>query len=120
MLYDAGKTLPVLDNTDSYSSQASTYYVQDASYTRLRNVVIGYTFPGSLTSRIGIQKARLYIQGQNLYTWTRYHGLDPEGSVSFVSQGNQPGRDYVTGVDNWDFGRYPPSRQYIVGINVEF
>ncbi len=120
MLYEAGKTLPFLDKTDAYSFNASSYYVRDGSYTRLRNIVIGYTLPRTLTSKIGLQKARLYLQGQNLFTWTSYHGLDPEGSISNVKNGNQPGRDYATGVDNWDFGRYPITRMFIMGVNVEF
>ena len=81
MLYEAGKSLPVLDLRDGYSSARSTYYVDDGSYTRLRNIVLGYTFPKKLSSKIGLQTARIYIQGQNLFTWTSYHGLDPEGSV---------------------------------------
>ena len=120
MLYDAGKSLPVLDLRDGYSSARSTYYVDDASYTRLRNVVLGYTFSKKLSSKIGLQTARIYIQGQNLFTWTSYHGLDPEGSVINVRNGNEAQRDYVIGVDNYDWGRYPPARQIIIGVNCEF
>jgi hypothetical protein len=120
MLYEAGTSLPVLDLRDGYSSARSTYYVDDASYTRLRNMVLGYSFPKKLSAKIGLQTARIYIQGQNLFTWTSYHGLDPEGSVIDVRNGNQAQRDYVTGVDNYDWGRYPPARQIIVGVNCEF
>jgi len=120
VLYEAGKTLPVLDKSDTYSYQASTYYVEDASYTRLRNLVIGYTLPRVLSSKVGLQKVRFYIQGQNLFTWTKYSGLDPEGSISNVGDAKQQQRDYVTGVDNFDHGRYPPARQFILGLNLEF
>lgn len=60
--------------------------VEDGSYIRLKNVTLGYSLPPSLTSRLGIQKLRIYASGQNLITITDYTGLDPEltGTASTI------------------------------------
>ena len=60
---------PRIDNSDSYSWQLSSYYVKDGSYTRLRNMQIGYTLPGSARYLPG---SRVYVQGDNLFTKTNY------------------------------------------------
>jgi hypothetical protein len=77
--------------------------VEDGSYLRLKNIQFGYTIPISVTQRIHIQKFRIWIGAQNLFTWTRYSGLDPE-------------------VGGWgiDCGIYPQPRVYLAGVNVEF
>ena len=77
--------------------------IQDASYLRLRNVTIGYTLPKSILEKTKIIKGvKVFLQGQNLFTWTSWRGLDPE--------------------NNDVFGRfqYPNTRTYTAGINVNF
>jgi len=77
--------------------------IQDASFLRLRNVTIGYTFPKSLLEKTGIIKGvKIFVQGQNLYTWTSWRGLDPENNDSI-------------GLFN-----YPNTRTYTAGLNVNF
>lgn len=87
---------------------ASSYYVEDASYLRLKNVSLGYRLPGALTNRIGISGVRLYFTGTNLITWTKYTGYDPE-----LDSGNPllPGFDRIS---------YPRSKSYVFGLNVSF
>jgi len=82
--------------------RASSYYLQDASYFRLKNLTIGYTIPANITSRIGIDNVRVYFSGDNLLTATKYRGLDPEraGSGNFV--------------------QYPQNKIYSFGLNVKF
>ena len=116
MLYEAGKSLPVLDLNDTYSGNASSYFVEDASFLRFRNAVLGYTFPLTMASKAGLSKVRLYVQAQNLFTITNYSGLDPDITI-LNYQTNQSRRDLSTGLD---VGRYPLSRQFIVGLNIEF
>ena len=116
-LYEAGKTLPKLDGGDNYSSQRSSYFVEDGSFTRLRNLLIGYSLPASALSRVGFSRARVYIQGQNLFTIAKYSGLDPDVTVSNITEGYNSQRDLSLGVD---YGRYPLPRTVIVGINLEF
>lgn len=116
-LYEAGNTLPVLDGGDNYSSQRNSYYVENGSYTRLRNLQLGYTLPQSMASKIGMSKLRIYVQGQNLLTFTKYSGLDPDVTVTNITEGYTSQRDLSLGVDN---GRYPWTRSYIIGANIEF
>lgn len=92
----------------STSGVINSYYVEDASYFRLRNLQIGYTLPGTLSNKARISKARIYIQGTNLFTITKYTGLDPEVVVN---------DDRAAGID---VGAYPLVRQFLVGVNVTF
>lgn len=109
MLYEAGITYPKLDANDNYSPQRSTFYVEPGSYFRAKNLTVGYHLPSQFTNRLGIDRLRVYIQGQNLFTITKYSGLDPDVTI--------PNGDLSMGVDN---GRYPIARSVYFGINLEF
>ncbi len=117
MLYQAGITYPVLDRNDTYSSQRSSFYVEPGSYFRAKNLTIGYTLPAATTSRLGIDRLRLYVQTSNLFTITKYSGLDPDVTIQNLTEGFNPQRDLSMGVD---FGRYPISRSVYFGANIEF
>lgn len=82
--------------------QPTDYLVEDASYARLRNVVIGYTFPDAWVKKLKLTSARIYAQGQNLATWTAFTNFDPE-NFSAV-----------------DVFQYPVPRAYTIGVNVQF
>jgi TonB-dependent starch-binding outer membrane protein SusC len=116
-LTEAGKTLPILDGGDNYSSQRNSYFVENGSFTRLKNLQFGYTLPSSLISKAGMSKLRVYIQGQNLLTFTKYSGLDPDVTVSNITEGYNSQRDLSLGVD---FGRIPLTKSFIFGANIEF
>ncbi|MDA6072114.1 TonB-dependent receptor [Flavobacterium sp. AC] len=79
-------TIPRNTMNDNGGSQVSSVFVEDASYLRLKNLEIGYTFDSKI---IGGTYLRMYVSGQNLLTWTKYTGLDPE-STSFIDQGTYP------------------------------
>jgi TonB-linked SusC/RagA family outer membrane protein len=119
MLYDSWRpdnpnaSLPILDANDAQSSVPSSYFVEDGSYLRLRNIQLGYTFPQSIISTIGMSQLKVYVQSQNLFTITNYSGLDPEVNLRNYNAGS----DRQIGVDE---GVYPASRSFIVGINVGF
>lgn len=104
--------LPILDANDSRSQQPSSYFVEDGSYFRMKNLTLGYTLPSGVLSKIGFESARIYLQAQNLFTITKYSGIDPE----VTSVGSSPGTT-VLGVDQ---GNYPNSKMYQVGINFGF
>ena len=74
-------TIPRTTFNDNGSSKKSSIFVEDASYFRLKNLELGYTL-GALraSSKFGVQNVRLYVSGQNLYTRTKYTGLDPEST----------------------------------------
>lgn len=86
----------------------SSYYVEDASYLRLKNVSIGYRFNDDLIKSIGLGSARIYVTGTNLYTWTKYTGYDPE-----IASENA----LLSGFDRIS---YPRARVYTIGLNVGF
>jgi TonB-linked SusC/RagA family outer membrane protein len=101
----------VTTNDDAIGSNVvSSAYVEDGSYLKLKNVVVGYTLPHELSSKIAVSKIRLYVSSQNLFTITGYKGLDPE-------IGMQGGSATQNGIDN---GTYPSSRFFTVGLNVTF
>lgn len=88
----------------------SDRFIEDATYTRLKNVSLGYTFPVKLTSHARIKTLRLYVSGQNLVTWTKYTGFDPEVSFTGQSLINK-------GIDQ---GVYPNSKTILGGLSVTF
>ena len=101
--------IPKFENVSNFSTNAilNSYYVEDASYLRLRSVKIGYTLPASLLNKARIDKLRLFVQGTNLFTATKYSGTDPE----------------VSGVDTnfgIDVGNYPANRQFLFGVSLGF
>jgi TonB-linked SusC/RagA family outer membrane protein len=95
----------------------SDRYVKDGSFFRIKNVQLGYTLPSALTSRIGIEKFRIYVNGQNLISFHSYAGFDPEIGIG-RSGGTADQRDVLDiGIDR---GMYPLSRTITAGVNVNF
>jgi TonB-linked SusC/RagA family outer membrane protein len=82
----SSNSVPRLTFNDNGGSRVSSKMVEDASYLRLKNLEIGYTFPSVFK---GISNVRLYVSGQNLITWTKYSGLDPESTL-YKDQGTYP------------------------------
>ncbi|MBF9252292.1 TonB-dependent receptor [Pontibacter sp. 172403-2] len=100
---------PIQENVGSFSTTnvPNSYYVEDGSYLRAKNVQLGYTLPAGLISKYGIGSLRVYVQAANLFTITKYSGIDPEIS----------GGTTAFGIDE---GNYPNMRQYLMGLNVSF
>ena len=99
---------PIYIQGDATNWQASDLYVHDGSYLRLKNIELGYTIPDFLTKKVFISRLRVYAAVENLLTFTKYWGFDPE-----ISSGS----DKSNGVD---FGVYPQPRTIRVGCNVTF
>ena len=93
----------------------SDLYLQDGDYIRLQNLTMGYDFK-KLISWKGLSKMRLYFQVQNLFTLTKYDGMDPEIGSYNGTDGNSSD-SWVSGVD---MGYYPHPRTFIVGLNLAF
>lgn len=104
-----GKTIPHFGDNGTNNTYIHSWGIEDASYLKLSNITLGYTFPKKVLNKIGLTKLRLYATGNNLFTWTPYTGFDPE--VSTMSSALTPGVD---------FGAYPRSRSFVFGINVAF
>ncbi len=77
-----GSNIPRLQFNDAYMASSSDRFLVSASYLTLQNVTLGYTLPQSITSKIGIQKLRLYVVGDNLWTWSERQGLDPRQTIT--------------------------------------
>jgi len=99
---------------------ASTRFVEDGSYLRVKTVTLSYNFQGNLLKKWGVTRLQPYFTAENLLTFTNYTGFDPE-----VNQfaGYDPSLNRYTGsglMQGIDWGTYPQSKSYIFGINVEF
>ena len=94
------------------NARVSTRFLYDASYMRLKNLQIGYTIPK--TEKIGISRLRVYFAATNLFTITKYPGMDPEMTVSANSASEG---DRAAGID---WGTYPIARSFTFGINLTF
>lgn len=70
--------IPRFVRGDNVNWQSSDLYVYDGSYLRLKNIQLGYTLPQHLTKKVFISSLRLYVAAENLFTFTKYHGFDPE------------------------------------------
>lgn len=101
--------IPRLSATDANNNnRLSDRYVESGTFLRLRNLQLGYTLPQSITKKAMLEKVRVYMSGQNLFTITSYSGIDPEvGQSSSLSRGV-------------DYGIYPQSRVITGGINITF
>ncbi|MFV5687288.1 SusC/RagA family TonB-linked outer membrane protein [Flavobacterium sp. ZT3R25] len=106
----ANPSIEIPRATSSPLGIVSERYVEDASFVRLKTITLGYTLPKSLSSKIGTKSIKLYVSAENLITWTKYTGYDPE--VSSYEQNN-----LYPGID---FGSYPNSKTFITGLNVTF
>ncbi|WP_352432892.1 TonB-dependent receptor [Mucilaginibacter sp. PAMB04168] len=87
----------------------STRIIEDGSFLRLKTVSFGYTLPASVASKLKMKTLRAYVTAQNLYTWTKYTGYDPE--VSVRNSALTPGFDYSA---------YPRARTIVIGLNTSF
>ncbi|MEY3188265.1 MAG: hypothetical protein RIT41_800 [Bacteroidota bacterium] len=100
---------PIVENNTYFSTNGviNNFYVEDGTYMRVKQLSLGYTIDPATLKRYGIDKARVFVQGANLFTITNYSGLDPEVAGSTSS----------FGVDK---GNYPPMKTFNVGISLTF
>lgn len=106
---NAGRNVASIYDLQEGKNYIHSWAVEDASFLRLSNINIGYTFDRKKLARFGLQSLRLYASGNNLFVWTPYTGFDPEVSTK--------GSNLTPGVD---FGAYPRNRSFIFGLNVAF
>ncbi len=104
-----GATYPIAENSSYFSTNGviNDFYQEDGSYVRVKQLSIGYTIEPAILKKYGIEKARIYLQGANLFTFTKYSGLDPEVGGSAASFGV-------------DYGNYPPSKTINFGVSLTF
>ncbi len=117
--YAAGEkiTVPITTNDDGNLQTPSSFLVEDGSYFKLKNLQAGYTLPPDISSKMGIQNLRVFVQATNVFTITKYSGLDPELSAAGSAgvQGTGSANDLSMGVDT---SVYPTARILQLGINI--
>ncbi|MCX6238243.1 MAG: TonB-dependent receptor [Bacteroidia bacterium] len=101
---NTGARLPMLDGA-AHSQEASTAFIEDGSYLRMKTMRLGYTIPQSVLDKVKIKSLRLYLQATNLFTITKYKGLDPELDSSGMTMG-------------FDQGSWPTARQITFGLTL--
>jgi TonB-dependent starch-binding outer membrane protein SusC len=107
---------PKINGVDRSSANSSNFYIQDGSYLRMTNLQLGYTLPQSIIGKLGFSKARVYVQGQNLLTFTKYFGVDPAVSNANIGSGGNV-NDGGMGLDN---GNYPTNKMTNFGVTLDF
>ncbi|CAM3084034.1 SusC/RagA family TonB-linked outer membrane protein [Flavobacterium frigoris] len=93
------------DDTNKNFNNPSDFYLEDGDYLRFKTVQFGYTLPSDVINKAGLQKTRIYLTAENLFTFTKYSGYDPE-----IGGG-------VMGIDR---GFYPQARTFMLGVNLQF
>ncbi|MBE8722263.1 SusC/RagA family TonB-linked outer membrane protein [Sphingobacterium pedocola] len=99
-----------LNSTNSIAvSDALDYYLEDASFLRINNITLGYTLPGKVSQRAFINRLRVFVTLNNIHTFTKFSGYDPEVSAT--------GSILTRGVDN---SAYPRAKSFVAGLNLTF
>ena len=99
----------------SHGGWVNSRFVESSDYLRLKNVTLSYQVPGTLLSKIKVSQLQLYVNAQNLHTWTPYTGLDPE--IGNLVSNDQQNRNAGRGLD---FNAYPLAKMYIFGLRLTF
>jgi TonB-linked SusC/RagA family outer membrane protein len=109
--------IPRAIKDDVSNSEVSSRYIENGSYLRLKSVTLGYSLPKSVISKLRISRLMVYVTSENLLTFTKYSGFDPEVSAFSASNQDNTSKNTAPGVD---FGTYPQSRDFVFGLNVTF
>jgi TonB-linked SusC/RagA family outer membrane protein len=107
---NTGATTPIFESASNFSTntQSNSFYVEKGNYFRMQNLTLGYTLPAPILDKLKMTRLRVYVATNNLFTITKYHGLDP--AVGGAADTN-------FGID---VGNYPITRQYTIGLNLGF
>ncbi|WP_426293145.1 SusC/RagA family TonB-linked outer membrane protein [Dyadobacter endophyticus] len=107
---NTGATIPIFESASNFSTntQANSFYVENGNYVRMQNISLGYNLPKTLLAKLKMQKLRLYASANNIFTISKYQGLDP---------GVGGNADTQFGID---VGNYPVTRSWVFGLNLGF
>ncbi|MFT4154256.1 TonB-dependent receptor [Parafilimonas sp.] len=109
--------VPRATANDWTNAYPSTRFIENGSYVRLKALTLGYSVPAFSLAKVKVSQCKLYLTCENLLTFTKYSGYDPD--VSAFSGASQSTTDQNT-APGVDFGTYPQSRDFIIGLNVTF
>jgi hypothetical protein len=103
--------VPQLRLAGGNGTAASSRYIEDGDYVRLKNVTLSYNFPSSVIKKLKLSNAKIYFTGVNLLTFTKYTGWDPEVNTDYRAGNRNQGSDFYAA---------PQIKNYSVGVNVGF
>jgi TonB-linked SusC/RagA family outer membrane protein len=109
--------MPKVTPNDWSNATPSSRFIEDGSYVRLKALTVSYNLKSTTLSKYKISRCLIYLTGQNLLTFTNYSGFDPEVSAFGVKGASATNQNTAPGVD---YGTYPQSRSYILGLNISF
>jgi hypothetical protein len=100
---------------NAHGGWVNSRFVESSNYLRVKNVTLGYTIPAKLTQKVGITNLHVYLNAQNILTWTNYSGLDPE--IGNLVDNTQQNRNVARGID---FNAYPVNKMFLLGAKLTF
>jgi TonB-dependent starch-binding outer membrane protein SusC len=109
--------VPKAIKDDVTNSEISSRYIENGSYLRVKAVTLGYNLPKSVIGKLKINRLMVYITAENLLTFTKYSGFDPEVSAFSSKVQDNTSKNTSLGVD---YGTYPQSRDFVFGLNLTF
>ncbi|MEN9696794.1 MAG: hypothetical protein RLZ56_215 [Bacteroidota bacterium] len=109
--------MPKATPNDWSNATPSTRFIEDGSYVRLKSLTISYNLKSTTLSKYKVSRCLIYLTGQNLLTFTNYSGFDPEVSAFGGKSASATNQNTAPGVD---YGTYPQSRSFILGLNISF
>lgn len=107
--------IPKATYGDNTNSLISSRFIENGSFVRLKSTTLGYSLPANITERLKLSRCFFYITGENILTFTKYSGFDPE--VSLYGKSASTEKNIAPGID---YGTYPQSREFIIGLNITF
>jgi TonB-linked SusC/RagA family outer membrane protein len=118
LIVEANTETDLFRDASTNYTKPTDFYIEDASYIRLRNLILGYTIPSEVTNVINVEKLRFYVGARNLLTITKYGGLNPEAAYSTESGEDSENRQNLDmGID---VGAYPLAKMLLFGVNLTF
>jgi TonB-linked SusC/RagA family outer membrane protein len=100
---------------NAHGGWVNSRFIESSDFLRIKNITLGYTIPEKLTKKFGVKSLNLYVNAQNLYTWTKYTGLDPE--IGNLVDNSQQNRNVARGLD---FNAYPVNKMFLFGTKLTF
>jgi hypothetical protein len=97
------------------SNKPSSRFLEDGSYLRIRNIMLTYNIPSSILSKVRISNASIFVSADNLFTFTKFSGMDPETSLTGIDGGGN--RYSPAGLSDF---KYPINKQYLAGVQISF
>ena len=110
----------VVNGDPNKNYRFSDRYVENGSFLRIRNLQFGYTIPSRLTEKFRVRDFRVYFSVDNLHTWTKYSGYDPEISGYGYYAADRAQNDYSPMQSGIDRANYPVTRKFTIGVNLKF